>query len=107
MKNLIELEGVETLNNLKNDGLIMLDFHATWCGPCRNLSPILNELANDNGEKLKIIKIDVDNNSEIAREYGVRGIPSVMFFKNGVEANRFVGLKSKNEIQNIINSLMN
>lgn len=107
MENLIELKENESLDILNEKGLILLDFHATWCGPCRNLSPILNELANDNNNNLKIIKIDVDKNPDIASEYGVRGIPSVMIFKEGVEVNKFIGLKTKTEIQNIINSSLN
>jgi thioredoxin 1 len=107
MENLIELDGKETLNVLKENGLVLLDFHATWCGPCRNLSPILGEIAIDNSDNLKILKIDVDSNSDIAREYGVRSIPSVMIFKDGVEVDKFIGLKTKNEIQNIINNFLN
>ncbi len=107
MENLIELEGKETLNVLKEKGLVLLDFHASWCGPCRNLSPILNEIAIDNSDNLKILKIDVDGNSDIAHEYGIRSIPSVIIFKDGVEVNKFIGLKTKNEIQNIINNLLN
>jgi thioredoxin 1 len=107
MENLIELNENESLDILNEKGLILLDFHATWCGPCRHLSPILDELARDNGDNLKIVKINVDNNSDIASEYGVRGIPSVMFFKDGIEVDKFVGLKTKSDIQNIINNLLN
>jgi thioredoxin 1 len=107
MGNLIELEGKESLSVLKEKGVVIIDFHAPWCGPCRNLSPILDELASDNSDNLKIIKIDVDENTEIAREYGVRSIPSVMIFKDGVEVNKFIGLKTKTEIQNIIDSFLN
>ena len=74
--------------------LVLVDFNATWCGPCRMLKPVLEELASD----YKIVSIDVDNNMEIAREYGIMTIPCLIVFKNGKEVSRSVGLKGKEDI---------
>lgn len=79
------MEIIGNENNFKeliNSDLVLVDFFATWCGPCRMLGPVLTDLANDRSE-LKIVKIDIDENANLAREYGVVSVPTLMLFKNG------------------------
>lgn len=72
----------QNFNELINDDIVLVDFFATWCGPCKMLSPVLEELANDRSE-LKIVKVDVDADSDLARQYGVMSVPTLMLFKKG------------------------
>lgn len=78
-------------------GLSLIDFWATWCGPCRMLAPILEELSGQHPE-LKIVKVDVDENRELALRYGIESIPTLLVFKGGQVADRSVGLVSPQEI---------
>lgn len=72
---------LQEFNNLINDDFVLVDFYATWCGPCKMMSPVLDEVVNSRGTK--VIKIDVDKNEEIAKYYKVMSIPTLMIFKNG------------------------
>ncbi len=91
----------ETLNSKK---ITLVDFWAPWCGPCRMLGPIIEDLAKDNTD-VTIGKINVDENSQTAVKYGVRGIPTMIFFKDGEVVDKIVGVKSKAELQAKIDSL--
>jgi thioredoxin 1 len=77
---------------------VLIDFFATWCGPCQMLGPILKEVKESLGERVSIIKIDVDKNQEIASVYQVRGVPTIMLFQNGKQLWRQSGVLSKEEI---------
>lgn len=96
---------VGTNDNFKdlilNEKLTIVDFWATWCGPCRTLGPILDQVAEENPD-IQVVKVDVDANSDLSTEYKIRSIPAVYIFKAGEVVNKFVGLKSKEEIVKLI-----
>ncbi|MBU0503283.1 MAG: thioredoxin [Candidatus Omnitrophota bacterium] len=79
--------------------LVVVDFWAAWCGPCKMIAPIIEELANEYAQKIKIAKVDIDDNSDIATQYGIMSIPTLMFFKNGKVAAQAVGAISKAELK--------
>lgn len=87
-----------TQNNFRQQvqaGLILVDFWAPWCGPCKIIAPVLNEIAEEHSPKLRIGKVNVDHQQQLAAKYKVRNIPTLVLFKNGKEVKRFVGVKSK------------
>lgn len=87
---------------LNSDKLVLVDFWAQWCGPCRMLGPIIEEIANDYEGKVKVGKVNVDEQPNLASKYGIASIPTVIVFKNGKPEKTLVGLRSKNEIENMI-----
>jgi len=78
---------------------VMVDFWATWCGPCKAISPIVEELAKEYQGKLKIGKVNIDENPKIATAYGIMSIPTIVFFKNGKVMDQLVGALGKNELR--------
>ena len=90
-----ELFDIEVLDN---EGLTVVDFFANWCGPCRKLSPILEEVERDLSDKVKFTKINTDDNIEAAKKYQVSGLPTLLVFKGGEVVERMVGLMPKSSI---------
>lgn len=80
----------------------LLDFGATWCGPCKALEPSIVALAQVYGDRVAISKVDVDESQEVALKFGIMSVPTVVFLKNGKEVHRFVGNQSKEKVENLI-----
>ena len=89
-------------NILNQEGKILVDCYASWCGPCRQLSPIIDELSEETDDCL-FYKIDVDNAEELCKTYGIMSIPTILIFENKELKDKLIGLKSKEEIKKIIN----
>lgn len=87
---------------LKSNRKVLVDFYADWCGPCKMLSPIIDEISND-VDDIDFFKINVDNAEEISRRYGVMSIPTLIVFENGKEVKKSVGFKSKDELVDFLN----
>ncbi len=89
---------------LKSDKPVVVDFWAEWCGPCKQIGPALEELSSEFGEKVKVVKVDIDENPNAPSRYGVRGIPTLLIFKDGQVASSKVGAAPKSALQQWIES---
>ena len=87
---------------LKSTGSVIVDFYADWCGPCKMMSPIIDQIAEENIENLKVGKVNVDDNQELAIKYNVMSIPTIMIFKDGNHVKTFVGVTDKDEIKSAL-----
>lgn len=81
---------------------VVVDFHALWCSPCKMQTPILKEVATELGDRIKVIKIDVDQNNEIASKYNIQSVPTLIIFKNGKQVWRQSGVVSKSQLYNVL-----
>ena len=87
---------------INSDQLVLVDFFATWCGPCQALTPVLKDVKSELGALVSIVKMDVDKNQELASQYQVRGVPTLLLFKNGKQVWRQSGVPSKNDLIQLI-----
>lgn len=95
--------GMNTFHNIiHSDTPTLVDFFATWCGPCQMLGPVLKQVKDTLGDRVSIIKIDVDKNQQLASQYRVRGVPTMMLFQNGTQLWRQSGVMSKEEIIRVL-----
>ncbi|MCL4154883.1 UNVERIFIED_CONTAM: hypothetical protein GTU68_005931 [Idotea baltica] len=91
---------------LQSDVPVLVDFWAPWCGPCKAIAPVLDELASEYGDKIKIVKINVDDNKEAAMRYNVRGIPNLIIFNGGEAQNQIVGAVAKQELAKAVEQVV-
>ena len=91
---------------LKSTTLVLVDFWAVWCGPCRMVAPIVDELSKEYAGKLKVLKLNTDENPDVAGRYKIMGIPTLMFFKNGERVDQVVGAVPKAQLKTKVDSLL-
>ena len=91
---------------LQSDKLVLVDFWAEWCGPCRKVAPVLEEIANELGDKVTVVKLDIDANPETARAYRVMSVPTLTIFKGGKPVHSVAGAKPKAEIIRLIEAAL-
>jgi thioredoxin 1 len=92
----------QTFTTDTSEGVVLVDFWAPWCGPCKMIAPVLEELDSEMGEKVKIVKLDVDDNQETAAKYGVMSIPTLLVFKNGEVVDKVVGFQPKDALAGVL-----
>ncbi|RPF55430.1 thioredoxin [Aquisalibacillus elongatus] len=92
----------QTFNEEISDGLVLVDFWAAWCGPCKMIAPVLEELDSEMEDQVKIVKLDVDENQETAQKYGVMSIPTLILFKDGEKVDQAMGFQPKEALQQFV-----
>ena len=91
---------------LKSEVPVLVDFWAEWCGPCKMLAPTVEKVANEYEGKAKFVKLNIDDNDQVAQQFGIKGIPTLILFKDGSEADRTVGLTTKDNISRMIDRVL-
>lgn len=102
---MLHLSSLNFANEIRSSHLVVVDFWAPWCGPCRALGPIVEQVASEVGPNVSIGKLDIDECPELAEKLGIQSIPTVIFFKDGAEVKRIVGLSTKADILAAIDSM--
>jgi thioredoxin 1 len=96
----------ENFNSIiQDDRPVLVDFYAQWCGPCKVQSPVLKQVASEMGERIRVIKIDVDKNPEVASKYGIQGVPTLMVFKDGELKYKQAGVHDRSRLINILKQI--
>lgn len=99
---------METFNDvISGNGLVLVDFFATWCGPCKMMHPVLEQVKATLGDKIRIIKVDVDNHNDTAGRYGIQSVPTLMLFRNGEILYRQSGAMSKSDLMTLLDPFLN
>jgi thioredoxin 1 len=102
-KNVLEINDLNFENEvLKSKEPFLLDFSAVWCGPCKMLSPIVEKIADENMGKIKVGKLDIDDSPGVAAKFGIRGVPTIVIFKDGKESGRHVGVTNKETLLKLV-----
>ena len=91
---------------ITKQGVVLVDFFATWCGPCKMLAPVLEELAEDMNGKMEIVKVDVDQEGDLAMKFGIMSVPTMSVFKDGEAVKQISGYQAKGQLLNILNPLL-
>lgn len=92
---------------LQADQPVIVDFWAAWCGPCLMMAPVFEELAGQYGDQMKFVKVDVDNNQQLAARYGIMSIPTLIIFKNGEPVEQIIGFRGKDHLEQVIQRVIN
>lgn len=99
-------DGIFDAEVLKSDKPVLIDFWAPWCGPCMAISPMVEQLAGEFGDKIKFVKCNVDDNPISPGKYGIRSIPTLMFFKDGNVVEQVIGIVAKSKLEDVINKIL-
>jgi thioredoxin 1 len=104
----IDINTVEQFQEIIRNGVSLVDFHAEWCGPCRQLGPVLENFGRTNANKIKVLKVDVDNDNiqKIVTDFAVRGIPALFWFKDGMLVYKQTGFTSEHNLQTITDQIL-
>ena len=102
----MKIVNTKEFDEIKDTGIVLVDFYADWCGPCKMITPVLEELSEEYKGKINIVKVNVDNDGEVASRYGVMSIPNLILLKDGQLVKQVVGFQPKPALVTLINSVL-